>query len=108
MLEISYTPLLVLDFGLDIVNSIRRLDLEGDSLAREAAQEKTMRQITDPQSSDNHGFSTYVFTKICIVTDAPVYPTKSTVESLTKASAGLMRRERRSFADDRQFMKSGK
>ena len=30
-------PFLVLDLGLDIINSVRRLDLEGDGFARKAA-----------------------------------------------------------------------
>ena len=35
----SSSPLLVLDFGLDIVDSVGRLHLEGDSLARQGLDE---------------------------------------------------------------------
>ena len=31
-----YSPFLVLNFGFDIVNSVRGLNLEGDGFAREA------------------------------------------------------------------------
>ena len=37
--EKMYAPLLVLDLSLDIVDSVRRLDLKGDSLAREGLYE---------------------------------------------------------------------
>ena len=34
-----YSPLLVLDLGLDIVDGVRGLNLEGDGLAREGLDE---------------------------------------------------------------------
>ena len=39
LLPLSHTLRLTLNFGLDIVNGIRRLHLEGDSLAREGLDE---------------------------------------------------------------------
>ena len=40
-------PLLVLDFGLDIVDGVRGLNLEGDGLTREAARDEE-KLISDP------------------------------------------------------------
>ncbi len=54
-------PFLVLNFGFDIVNGVRGLNLEGNGFARKAmemtlnVEYKTMRE------------STHVFTKICMV-----------------------------------------
>ena len=49
--------LLVLDLGLDVVDSVGRLDLEGDGLAREA--------VVSGDLACRVGM-TYVLTKICI------------------------------------------
>ena len=54
-----YIPLLILDFGLDIIDGVRGLHLKGDSLAREATQNQSERIKGRPNN-------TYVFTKICI------------------------------------------
>lgn len=43
--EEENAPLLVLDLGLDIVDGVRGLNLEGDGLTREATNE---RKISDP------------------------------------------------------------
>ena len=41
-------PLLVLDFGLDIVDGVRGLNLEGDGLTREAARDRKKKLISGP------------------------------------------------------------
>ena len=52
----SIVPLLVLDFGLDIVDGVRGLDLQGDGFTREAV-EKTMRWARTGRSAlDNVRF----------------------------------------------------
>ena len=38
IMSTMHSPLLILDFGLDIVDGVRGLHLEGDGLAREARQ----------------------------------------------------------------------
>ena len=40
-----YSPLLVLDLGLDIVDGVRGLNLEGDGLAREGLDENLHREL---------------------------------------------------------------
>ncbi len=46
----GYAPLLVLDLGFDIVDSIGRFDLKGDGRTREAdnAQKQKKYQLTPP------------------------------------------------------------
>jgi hypothetical protein len=60
--------LLILDFGLDIVDGVGRLHLEGDSLTREAVA------LSAPCTSLSLllSGSTHVLTKICMALACPV------------------------------------
>src|ERR1700709_3904 len=44
-MELAHEPLLVLDFGLDIVDGVRRLHLEGDGLPGEGLDEDLHLQM---------------------------------------------------------------
>ena len=57
-LLIRWDALLVLDFGLDIVDSVRRLDLKGDGFARKAKTSQYSCSQSDSKVA-------HVLTKIC-------------------------------------------
>ena len=69
-------PFLVLDFCLDIVNGVRRFDLEGDGFASKPAQTVRTKEYLRRE--------THVLTKICMPAPS-IYPTRRTMESSMKA-----------------------
>lgn len=73
-----------MDLGFDIVDSVRGLDFESDGFAREAVMQyqvsvSTSQRIYERLYKDLH----------LAETDALVCPTNSTMESSTKARAGV-------------------
>ena len=50
--------LLVLDLGLDVVDGVARLDIEGNGLTRQGLDETTSHRIS-PYSFFLHGFGSY-------------------------------------------------
>jgi hypothetical protein len=80
----SYSPLLVLDLSLDIVDGVRGFDLESDSFAREAANSRQNCQRELKVSTNGY---TRLYEDLHLsCTDALVCPTISTMESSTKAT----------------------
>jgi hypothetical protein len=68
-IRINYLPFLVLNFGFNIVDGVRRLHLQSDGLSRETGETLAFneRNYIDPLN---------VLTKICITIGVSVYPTK--------------------------------
>ena len=57
---VNNLPFLVLNFGLDIVDCVRRLDFKSDGFAREARMNRNISNI------QVKGKETHVLTKICM------------------------------------------
>jgi hypothetical protein len=67
-LLVGRDTLLVLDLGLDVVDSVGRLDLKGDRLSGQSGEESARRMRScSVEVMVTLACSTHVLTKICIV-----------------------------------------
>jgi hypothetical protein len=87
---VNNSPFLVLNFGLDIVDCVRGLDFKSDGFARKARMiHRNINTIQVKAKEDSR-----LDENLHVDSDAPVCPTNSTMESLTKARAGVEERNR--------------